>query len=191
MKCKENKYFIDNIYQQKYNNDVMRIKLATFVYSLLCNIPVCFFLCLAAAITGASDLEAGVLTIDFNTFNWINILYNFIVGFTIAMLIGMFVPLTAIGRWFAGLFGVKNDTYTGNMSYRLLATLIITLIFYSAITPTLTLFNYFVLKIYNSPAQAGLSFLINIPVMLLVGFVSSLISDIGAYKVAHIIDSEF
>lgn len=169
----------------------MRIKVATFVYCLLCNIPVCFFLCLAAAVTGASDFDSGILTIDFNTFNWLNILYNFLVGLTIAMVIGMFVPLTAIGRWFTSLFGVENETYTGNMRYRLLATLIITLIYYVAITPTLTLFNYFVLKIYTSPAQAGVSFVINIPIMLLVGFVSSLINDIGAYKVAHRIDSRF
>lgn len=169
----------------------MKIKVATFVYCLLCNIPVCFFLCLAAAITGASDLDAGILTINFNTFNWLNIFYNFLVGFTIAMLVGMLVPLTAIGRWFAGLFGVRNDTYTGNMRYRLLATLIITIIYYVAITPTLTLFNYFVLKIYSSPSQAALSMLMNIPIMLLVGFVSSLINDVGAYKVAHMIDSEF
>jgi len=169
----------------------MRIKVATFVYCLLCNIPVCFFLCLAAAITGASDFDAGVLTIDFTTFNWLNILWNFLVGFTIAMVIGMFVPLTAIGRWFAGLFRVRNDTYTGNMRYRLLATLIITLIYYSAITPSLTLFNYFVLRIYSTPAQAFMSMVINIPIMLLVGFVSSLINDIGAYKVAHMIDADF
>ena len=169
----------------------MRIKVATFVYCLLCNIPVCFFLCLAAAVTGASDFDAGILTIDFTTFNWLNILYNFLVGLTIAMLIGMFVPLTAIGRWFTALFGVENETYTGNMKYRLLATLIITLIYYVAITPTLTLFNYFVLRIYTSPTQAGVSFLINIPIMLLVGFVSSLINDVAAYRVAHRIDNRF
>ena len=107
------------------------------------------------------------------------------------MLIGNFVPLTKIGRWFTALFGIKNDTYTGNMPYRLLATLITTLIFYVAITPTLTLFNYFVLKIYTTPAQAGISFLINIPIMLIVGFVSSLLNDIAAYKVAHMIDADF
>lgn len=169
----------------------MKIKVATFVYCLLCNIPVCFFLCLAAAITGATDIENGILTIDFNQFQWINILYNFLVGFTIATLVGNFVPLTAIGRWFTGLFHVKNDTYTGNMKYRLLATLIITVIYYLAITPALTLFNFFVLKIYSTPAQAAMSMLINIPIMLLVGFVSSLLNDIGAYKVAHMIDENF
>ena len=169
----------------------MRIKVATFVYCLICNIPVCFFLCLAAAIVGASDFEAGTLTINFNDIVWLNMLYNFLVGFTIAMVVGMFVPLTRIGRWFTALFHVKNDTYTGNMPYRLLATLIITLIYYVAITPTLTLFNYFVLKIYTTPSQALVSMLINIPIMLLVGFVSSLINDVAAYKVAHMIDEDF
>ncbi len=169
----------------------MKIKIATFVYCLICNIPVCFFLCLAASIVGASNFEAGTLTIVFKDINWLNMLWNFLVGFTIAMIIGMFVPLTKIGRWFAGLFHVRNDTYTGNMPYRLLATLIITIIYYVAITPTLTLFNYFVLHIYNTPNQAFFSMLLNIPIMLLVGFVSSLINDIGAYKVAHLIDSDF
>lgn len=169
----------------------MKIKLATFVYCLICNIPVCFFLCLAAAIIGASNFEQGTLTIVFSDMNWLNILYNFIVGFTIAMTVGMFVPLTKIGRWFTALFHVRNDTYTGNMPYRLLATLIITLIYYVAITPALTLLNYYVLHVYNTASQAFVSMLINIPIMLLVGFVSSLINDIGAYKVAHMIDSEF
>ena len=169
----------------------MKIKLATFVYCLICNIPVCFFLCLAAAIIGASNFEQGTLTIVFSDMNWLNILYNFLVGFTIAMTVGMFVPLTKIGRWFTALFHVRNDTYTGNMPYRLLATLIITLIYYVAITPALTLLNYYVLHVYNTASQAFASMLINIPIMLLVGFVSSLINDVGAYKVAHMIDSEF
>lgn len=169
----------------------MRIKAATFVYCLLCNIPVCFFLCLAASIVGASDFDSWTLVINFNNIVWLNMLYNFLVGFTIAMVVGMFVPLTRIGRWFTALFHVKNDTYTGNMPYRLLATLIITLIYYVAITPTLTLFNYYILRIYTTPTQAWVSMLINIPIMLLVGFVSSLINDVMAYKVAHMIDSDF
>ena len=169
----------------------MRIKIATFVYCLICNIPVCFCLCFAAAVIGASDFEAGTLTIVFTNIVWLNILWNFLVGFTIAMCVGMFVPLTKIGRWFAGLFHVRNDTYTGNMPYRLLATLIITLIYYVAITPALTLFNFFVLHVYTTASQAFASMLVNIPIMLLVGFVSSLLNDIGAYKVAHLIDSDF
>ena len=131
----------------------MKIRLATLVYNIICNIPVCFFLCLAAAITGATNISEGVIVINLNNIVWLNMLYNFLVGFTIAMLVGNFIPLTRIGRWFAGLFGVRNDTYTGNMPYRLLATLIITCIFYVCITPALTLFNYFVLKVYTTPEQ--------------------------------------
>ena len=168
----------------------MRIKLASFVYCLICNIPVCFFLCLTAAIIGATNIEEGIMTINFNNFNWLNFLWNFLTGFTIAMLVGTFVPLTRIGRWFTALFHVKNDTYTGNMKYRLLATLIITLIYYVAITPALTLLNY-LLGVYVTAGQAYLSMLLNLPIMLLVGFVSSLINDIGAYKVAHMIDESF
>ena len=169
----------------------MRIKLATFVYCVICNIPVCFCLCFASAVIGASDFDSGTLTIVFTNIVWLNILYNFLVGFTIAMTVGMLVPLTQIGRWFAALFHVRNDTYTGNMPYRLLATLIITLIYYVAITPALTLFNFFVLHVYTTASQAFASMLVNIPIMLLVGFVSSLINDIGAYKVAHLIDADF
>lgn len=169
----------------------MRIKIASFVYCLICNIPVCFCLCFVSAVIGASDFEAGTLTIVFTNIVWLNILWNFLVGFTIAMCVGMFVPLTKIGRWFAGLFHVRNDTYTGNMPYRLLATLIITIIYYIAITPALTLFNFFALHVYTTASQAFASMLVNIPIMLLVGFVSSLINDIGAYKVAHLIDSDF
>lgn len=169
----------------------MRIKVASFVYCLICNIPVCFCLCFAAAIVGATDVESGVMTINFNNIVWLNMFYNFLVGFTIAMVVGTFVPLTAIGRWFTALFHVRNDTYTGNMPYRLLSTLIITCVYYVAITPALTLFNYFVLHVFTTPAQCLISFLINIPIMLLVGFVSSLINDIGAYKVAHLIDEDF
>ena len=168
-----------------------KTRLALFVYTLICNIPVCFCLCFAAAITGSTKIETGILMIDFNNFNWLNVLYNFLVGMTIAELVGNFLPLPAIGRWFTSLFHIKNDTYTGNMPYRLLATLIITIIYYLAITPSLTLFNYFVLRIYDSPQQCGIMFLINVPIMLLVGFVSSLINDVLAYRVARKIDGEF
>lgn len=168
----------------------MRIKTATFVYCLLCNIPVCFFLCLTASIIGCTSIDSGILLINFNNFNWLNLLWNFLTGFTIAMLVGNCLPLTDIGRWFTALFRVRNDTYTGNMKYRLLATLIITLIYYATITPALTMLNW-LLGVYTTGSQAGYSFLINLPLMLLVGFVSSLINDVGAYKIAHMIDSDF
>lgn len=173
--------------QQKH---FLNIKLSVFVYSLICNIPVCFFLCLASSIIGATNLDSGVLTIDFNSFRWDYFGYNYAIAFILAMIIGCFIPLTTIGRWFTALFHVKNDTYAGNMKYRLLSTLIISCVYYIIITPTLTVFNYFLLG-SQTIGQALLAMAINAPIMLLVGFVSSLISDLTAYKVAHAIDNTF
>lgn len=173
-----------------------RFKLATFVYSLICDIPVSFFLCLASAITAQSNLDSGVLTINFNTINWVNFGINFAIALTLSLIISNFVPLTDIGRWFAGLFHVPNETYTGNVKYRLLATLITTLIFYIVISPTLTIFNCYIYPlIVGEPVltfkQALFNFAINAPILLIVGFISSLINDLGAYKAAHHIDHTF
>lgn len=174
----------------------MRFRLSLFVYSLLCDIPVSFFLCLASAISAQSDLNNGVLTISFATIDWMNMLTNFVIALVLSLLISNFIPLTAIGRWFTGLFHVPNETYTGNMKYRLLATLIISFIFFIIISPTLTVINCFIYPAIQgkdplSWQQALLIFLINAPLMLLIGFVSSLINDIMAFKAAHAIDSNF
>ena len=166
-----------------------RIWAASIVYCTLCNIPVCFFLCLTSAISAATNIEKHVMTIDFNQLSWLMIALNFAVGFSIAMCVGLFVPITRIGRWFTALFKVKNDTYTGNVPYRLLATLIATLIYYAAITPALTILNYFILH-SQTASQALFNMLINLPLMLLVGFVSSLLSDIFAFRIAHHINPE-
>lgn len=151
--------------------------MSKLVYNIICNIPVSFFLCLAA---GLSHGEI----------DWVNFGINFAVSFTLAMLIGMFVPLTKIGRWFTALFHVRNDTYTGNVKYRVLATLITTLIFFIIINPTLTILNFFLLK-SASVYECFIDWLINIPLMIIVGFTSSFISDFVAYKAAHKIDERF
>ena len=174
----------------------MRFRLSLFVYSLLCDIPVSFFLCLASAISAQSDLNAGVLTISFATIDWLNMLTNFVIALVLSLLISNFIPLTAIGRLFTSLFHVPNETYTGNMKYRLLATLIISFIFFIIISPTLTVINCFIYPAIQgkdplSWQQALLIFLINAPLMLLIGFVSSLINDIMAFKAAHAIDNTF
>ena len=108
-----------------------RFRLATFIYSLICDIPVSFFLCLASAITAQSNLDSGILTINFGTIDWANFCINFAIALTLSLLISNFIPLTTIGRWFAALFKVPNETYEGNIRYRLLATLITTIIFFS------------------------------------------------------------
>ena len=174
----------------------MRFRLSLFVYSLICDIPVSFFLCLASAISAQSDFDAGVLTISFVTIDWLNFLMNFIIALTLSLLISNLIPLTAIGRWFTGLFGVPNDTYTGNIRYRLLATLIISLIFFAIISPTLTILNSFIIPAVKgeeplSWKQALFIFVVNAPMMILIGFVSSLINDIMAFKAAHAIDHSF
>lgn len=174
----------------------MRFRLSLFVYSLICDIPVSFFLCLASAISAQSDFEAGVLTISFATIDWLNMLTNFVIALTLSLLISNFIPLTAIGRWFTGLFHVPNETYTHNMKYRLLATLIISFIFFIIISPILTVVNCFIYPAIQGKEplhwqSALFIFLINAPLMLLVGFISSLINDIAAFKAAHAIDNSF
>ena len=173
-----------------------KFRLSVFVYSLICDIPVSFFLCLASAIIAQTDLEAGVMTISFATIDWMNFLTNFVIALTLSLLISNFIPLTAIGRWFTALFHVPNQTYTHNMQYRLLATLAISFVFFIIISPTLTVVNCFILPLVEgteplSWKQALLIFFINAPIMLLVGFVSSLINDIIAFKAAHAIDDSF
>ena len=167
-----------------------KAKMALLVYSIVCNIPVCFFLCFFSSISAASSFSDGVLTIAFKSMSFRDFAINFGVSFVLAMIIANTIPLTRIGRWFTALFKVKNDTYTGNMQYRLLATLITSFIFFIIISPTLTILNCFILY-QKSWETAIFTFLINTPLMLLVGFVSSLISDITAYKAAHRIDSSF
>lgn len=156
----------------------MKITLSKFVYNLICNIPVCFFLCLAASLSSSTNID------------WFMFLINFLVSFSLAMLIGLFVPLTQIGKWFTALFKIDNKTYKGNIKYRLLATLISSLIFFIIINPTLTILNYFILQ-DMSIYECFINWLINIPLMLVVGFLSSLISDFAAYKVANKIDKSF
>lgn len=174
----------------------MKFRLSLFVYSLICDIPVSFFLCLASAISAQTDFDSGVMTISFVTIDWLNMVTNFVIALTLSLLISNFIPLTAIGRWFTGLFGVPNDTYTHNMKYRLLATLIISFIFFIIISPILTIVNSFIFPAIQGKEpltwkQGLFIFLINAPLMLLVGFISSLLNDIVAFKAAHAIDDTF
>lgn len=173
-----------------------RFKLASFIYSLVCDIPVSFFLCLSSAIVAQTDLSEGILTINFTTIDWANFATNFVIALGLSLIISNFIPLTAIGRWFTKLCHVPNETYTGNIKYRLLATLSSTIIFYAIISPTLTVVNCVIYPLIKgiplaSAGQVLLSFLIQMPILLLVGFVSSLINDLGAYKAAHSIDHSF
>jgi len=156
----------------------MKITLSKLIYNLIVNLLVCLALSFAGAWLSSSQI------------NWGNLAINFSISFVIAMLIGLFVPLTAIGKWFTGLFRLPNETYTGNPPYRLLATFISSCIFYFTISPVLALTNFFLLP--NQDLQACLiQWLINIPFLLLVGFGSTLLSDLFGYRAAHRIDKTF
>lgn len=161
-----------------------QFKWSVVIYCAICNIPVCFFLCLTSSIIACSNIKDNILTINFNSMDWLAFWMNYVVAFVLAMCIGIFIPLTQIGRWFTGLFHIKNETYTGNVPYRLLATLIITLIYYAIITPTLTLLSVLAFKSATWD-KALITMAISFPIMIVVGFTSSLISDIFAFKVAH------
>jgi len=168
----------------------MRKKVAYNVYLLILNIPISFFLSLVAAIRGATIIENGVLMTYFNQLDWLNILYNFLIGLVIGMLVGNFVPLTQIGRWFAKICHVRNDTFKGNIKFRLVSELIISAIYFIAISPALTLFNWAV-GVYKNGAEAGIGFLLNMPFMFITGYFVALVIDYFAYKVAKKIDKEF
>jgi len=167
-----------------------RFRRAQFVYAIICDIPVSFFLCLTSAIAATTSFNGGVVTIALNQINWLEMAMNFVIALFLSLMISMYVPLMRIGRWFTALFHIENETYTGNVPYRLLATLISSFIFFIIISPILTVLNCFVLH-HTGWKTAIITFFINAPILLLVGFVSSLIADLTAYKAAHHIDSNF
>jgi hypothetical protein len=156
----------------------MKKKKSNILYNLLVNIPVCLSLCIASTLLNGLPV------------NWPNFFLNFAVSFVIAMAIGLFVPLTAIGRWFTALFKIDTTTYQGNLPYRLLATLISSCIFYFAISPTLTVMN-FLLSGATDWATTFVHWLLNIPFLFLVGYLSTLVSDIPAYQSVHRLDPDF
>lgn len=116
---------------------------------------------------------------------------NFAISFPIAMAIGLILPLLWLGRWFTALFGVRNDTYTHNILYRCLATFFSSLLYSLILSPISYLINRLIFDPTYPIGQYALDCLKTIPVMVAVGFVSSLFFDIPAYRVAHKIDPNF
>ncbi|MEG0978122.1 MAG: hypothetical protein RSE56_02650 [Bacilli bacterium] len=152
----------------------MKITLSKFFYNVLCNVPVCFSLCLTAMmISGSID--------------WIIFTMNFFFSFTIAMYVGLYFPLIKIGAKFTSLFKIKTDTYYHNIPYRILSTLAISFIFYITINPVICFYNVIIL--FDQDIYSFLySLAINILPMLVIGFLTSLISDLPAYKISTKID---
>lgn len=166
-----------------------KAKLAKFIYVILCNLPVSSALCLTGSILGVSSIVNGALIIDFSNINWLYFLYNFLTAYTIANLVGMFIPLAKIGKWFASLFKVDTTSYTGHMPYRLLSIFMITVIFWCFISPSLTILN--ILLNVTDVGNGFLAMLYNIPIYWFVGWLTSLAGDAFATFIARKIYPEF
>ena len=159
----------------------MNFSKSNVIYNLLLNLPVCVMLTLTAQFMNNGGFV--VYASDF--------FINFAISFPIAMLIGLILPLLWLGRWFTALFGVRNDTYTHNMLYRCLATFFSSLLYSLILSPISYLINRLIFDPNYPIGQYALDCLRTIPVMVAVGFVSSLFFDIPAYRVAHKIDPNF
>lgn len=155
-------------------------RIAIVVYAFLCNIPVSFCLCIASALVN-----------DHTSIDWSNLFFNYCISLPIAICITLFVPLVRLGRWFTSLFGVKNDTFTHNLLYRIMAIFFYSCIYFVILNPILTIINLSISNTWPPIGDFLFSWLRSIPFMLLVGFTSSLIFDIPAYKIAHKIDPNF
>lgn len=159
----------------------MNFSKSNIIYNLLLNLPVCVMLTLTAQFLNNGGFI--VKAADFGI--------NFAISFPIAMFIGLVIPLVWLGRWFTHLFGVKNDTYTHNPAYRLLATFFSSLIYSCLLSPLSYLINRLIYDPSYPIGQYALDCLKTIPVMVGVGFLTSLLFDIPAYKIAHKIDPNF
>ena len=159
----------------------MNFTKANLVYNVLLNLPVCAMLTLTAQFMNNGGFRVVVP----------DVFINFAIAYPIAILIGLIMPFVWLGRWFTALFGVKNDTYTHNMLYRCLATFFISLIYSLILSPI----SYLISKLIYDPSypigQYALDCLKTIPVMVAVGFVTSLICDRPAYLAGHKIDPNF
>lgn len=166
------------------------MRATTALYVFLCNLPVTFALCLTSSIYGVAGWADGILTFNLGAISWPIFFLNWGVAMCLAMIVGYFVPLVMIGRWFTRLFKVDDTTYKGNMPYRLLASLVITVIYFLAITPSLTVFNWLVFRFTDFPT-ALLNMLKQSPFILIVGYIVSLITDVWVYQIAHRMNDDF
>lgn len=153
---------------------------ATISYALVCNIPVSFCLCVAANQINNN----GVI-------DWASVGFNYAISLPVAILISLFVPLVYIGKWFTSLFGLRHDTFTHNLHYRVLAIFIASVIFFLILNPVLAIANGLANNSWVGIRTWIFNWLRSLPSMLIVGFFSSLFFDIPAYKVAHKIDPNF
>ena len=159
----------------------MNFTKSNLVYNLLLNLPVCVLLTLTAQFLNNGGFR--VYAKDF--------FINFAIAYPIAIMIGLVLPLLWLGRWFTALFGVRNDTYTHNMLYRCLATFFSSLLYSLILSPISYLINRLIYDPSYPIGQYAIDCAKTIPIMIAVGFVTSLICDRPAYLAAHAIDPNF
>lgn len=159
----------------------MNFSKSNIVYNLLLNFPVTVMLTITAQFLNNGGFR---VTIP-------DVFINFAISFPIAMAIGLILPLVWLGKWFTALFGVRNDTYTHNLLYRCLATFFASLLYSLILSPLSYLINRLIYDPSYPIGKYVLDCLKTIPVMIGVGFVSSLFFDRPAYLAAHKIDPNF
>lgn len=152
----------------------METTLGKILYNVLISIPIAF--CLAFV----GEVLDGEI-------NWIYVLINFCISFSMSVLIGLFVPLSTIGAWFTRLCGGVADNYKGNIKYRLLSTLSISTIYFITLNPTVTFINSVILGNTTSFLELFINWSINIIPMFLTGFLSTLPSDYLAFHTTTMI----
>lgn len=156
----------------------MKISKGSLVYALICNFLVC------AGLAISSNLSANGYV------DLLNLAMNFCVSYPVAVLIGLFVPFLKIGTWFTRLFKIVPDTYTNNIGYRLLATLIASIIYFLLLNPSLTCLNVVIIGKGNIN-DFLISWLKGLPLMVAVGYALTIICDFISYRIAHIFDKNF
>ena len=159
----------------------MNFTKSNLLFNVLLNFPVCIMLTLTAQFMTNGGFRVVVP----------DVFINFAISYPIAILIGLVMPFMWLGRWFTALFGVKNDTYTNNMLYRCLATFNTSLVYSLILSPISYLINRLIYDPNYPIGQYAIDCLKTIPVMIAVGFVTSMIFDRPAYLAAHAIDPEF
>ena len=159
----------------------MNFSKSNILYNTLLNFPVCIMLTLTAQFMTNGGFKVVVP----------DVFISFAIAYPIAILIGLIMPFLWLGRWFTGLFHVRNDTYTHNIMYRVLATFFVSLLYSLILSPLTYLINRLIYDPSYPIGQYVIDCWRTIPVMVAVGFVSSLLFDIPAYRAAHAIDPDF
>lgn len=152
----------------------METTFGKLLYNILISLPIAFCLAFVGEIMDGS-------------IDWLYVLINFSISFVMSILIGLFVPLSSIGAWFTKLCHGTPDNYKGNIKYRLLSTLAISIVYFIILNPTATFINFVILGNTTDFGKLFIDWSINIIPMFLTGFLSTLPSDYLAFHTTEFI----